>query len=309
MQVSDHRKMKPPQKEKSMSNIRFKQLRSLTGLILVITALLLMQITLVAQSDQGRITGTVRDQTGAVIPGATIVVKNERTGDERTTTSNGEGFYQVTGLRPSLYTVKISAANFLHVEVVNAQVLVGQAFTLDAELRPTGGTESITIVGGEQAAIDTASATMGANVNPREVQSLPLNGRQVSQLYLQAPGALNSGSGTFGDIRFNGRAVEQNIVRYDGIEGTAIIDASPGNLNGEVPSSACNRAWRTCRSSASNRAVTPQSSERERAGRSASSPNRAGINFTARSSITCVTTNSTRPTSSTTSSVRNLRCG
>jgi len=119
---------------------------------------------------------------------------------------------------------------------MNAQVLVGQAMTVDVELRPVGGTESITIVGGEQTAIDTSSATMGANVNPREVQSLPLNGRQVSQLYLQAPGALNSGSGTFGDIRFNGRAVEQNIVRYDGIEGTAIIDASPGNLNGEVPS-------------------------------------------------------------------------
>jgi carboxypeptidase family protein len=219
-----------------MSNIRFKPLRSLTGLILVIAALLLMQITLVAQSDQGRITGTVRDQAGAVIPGATVIVKNERTSDERTTTSNAEGFYQVTGLRPSLYTVEVSAANFLKCEVRNAQVLVGQALAVDVELRPVGGTESITIVGGAEVALDTASATMGANVNPREVQSLPLNGRQVSQLYLQAPGALNSGSGTFGDIRFNGRAVEQNIVRYDGIEGTAIIDASPGNLNGEVPS-------------------------------------------------------------------------
>ena len=47
---------------------------------------------------------------------------------------------------------------------------------------------------------------------------------------------MNSGTGTFGDIRFSGRAVEQNIVRYDGVEGTAIIDASPGNLNGELPS-------------------------------------------------------------------------
>src|SRR5204862_8364558 len=85
------------------------------------------------------------------------------------------------------------------------------------------------------AAIDTSSAAMGVNVNPREVEGLPLNGRQLSQLYLQAPGSVNSGSGTFGDIRFSGRATEQNIVRYDGIEGSAIIDASPGTLNGEVP--------------------------------------------------------------------------
>src|SRR5205085_1021734 len=60
------------------------------------------------------------------------------------------------------------------------------------------------------------------------------NGRQLSQLYLQAPGSQNSGSGTFGDIRFSGRAVEQNIVRFDGIEATGIIDAAPGVLNGEV---------------------------------------------------------------------------
>jgi hypothetical protein len=195
-----------------------------------------MQITSVAQSDQGRITGTVRDQAGAVIPGATVVVKNVRTGDERTTTSNAEGSFQVTALRPSVYSIKISAPNFAGYEIGSAEVLVGQALVIEAEMRPTATSESINIVGGEQAGIDTASATMGANVNPREVASLPLNGRQLSQLYLQAPGSVNSGSGTFGDIRFNGRATEQNIVRYDGIDGTAILDANPGTLNGEVAS-------------------------------------------------------------------------
>ena len=91
---------------------------------------------------------------------------------------------------------------------------------------------------------------MGTNVIEREVKDLPINGRELSQLYLQAPGTVNTGTGTFGDIRFwSGR--EQNVIRYDGIEGTAIIDASPGNLNGEVPSpSDCSRASRTCRSSA-----------------------------------------------------------
>ena len=76
---------------------------------------------------------------------------------------------------------------------------------------------------------------MSANVSQREVEGLPINGRQLSQLYLQAPGAQNAGTGTFQDIRFSGRANEQNVVRYDGVEGSAIIDASPGNLNGEVP--------------------------------------------------------------------------
>jgi len=189
-----------------------------------------------AQIDQARITGVVRDQNNAIVPGATITVKNERTGEVRTTTANQEGSFAITNLKPSLYTIQVTAANFAKSEYTSVEIVVGQAFDLVAELKPAGSSESITIVGGEEAALDTSSARMGANVNEAEVKGLPLNGRQVSQLYLQAPGALNSGSGTFGDIRFSGRAVEQNAVRYDGVEGSAIIDASPGNLNGEIAS-------------------------------------------------------------------------
>ena len=86
-----------------------------------------------------------------------------------------------------------------------------------------------------ESAIDTSSAALGVNINQREVNDLPMNGRQVSQLFLQAPGALNTGSGTFNDIRFSGRAVEQNAVRYDGVEGGGVIDSQPGVLNAEIP--------------------------------------------------------------------------
>ena len=110
-----------------------------------------------------------------------------------------------------------------------------QELSLDFEIRPQGVTESVTVTA-NSSALDLSSARIGTNVIEREVKDLPINGRQMSQLYLQAPGSVNSGTGTFGDIRFSGRAVEQNIIRYDGVEGTAIIDASPGNLNGELPS-------------------------------------------------------------------------
>jgi len=188
------------------------------------------------QTDQARVAGTVRDQTNAVIQGATITIKNDRTGDQRTTTSNQEGGFLVTNLKPSVYTITVTAQNFGKTEFTFVELVVGQELNLDVELKPTGANESVTIVGGTEVTLDTSSARMGANVNPHEVQGLPLNGRQLSQLYLQAPGALNSGSGTFGDIRFSGRAVQQNAIRYDGVEGSAIIDASPGNLNGEIPS-------------------------------------------------------------------------
>src|SRR6266403_3333747 len=207
---------------------------AVTLIALAFVALLCLQGTGLAQTDQGRRVGTVTDANGAVVPGASIVIKSERTGEERTATTNDAGYYSFSALRPSLYSVTATAQN-LTVRVTNVQLLVGQELNLGLTLQPTGVEAKVDIAATADSAIDTGSAAMGVNVNPREVEALPLNGRQLSQLYLQAPGSVNSGSGTYGDIRFSGRAVEQNIIRYDGIEGTAIIDSSPGNLNGEIP--------------------------------------------------------------------------
>jgi hypothetical protein len=198
---------------------------------------LVAQLSAFAQTDQGRITGTVRDQTKAIVPGATVTVKNERTGEERSINTTDQGQYVVTALRPAFYTVSAKAAGFATAQYANVQVSVGQELTLDIELKPAGTAESISVIGTEDAAIDTSSARLGANVNQREVQELPLNGRTLSQLALQAPGTVNTGTGSsFFDIRFSGRSNEQNAVRYDGIDGSAIIDADPGVFNGEVAS-------------------------------------------------------------------------
>jgi hypothetical protein len=204
-------------------------------IVIALATLCMLPLSTKAQTDQGRIAGTVTDSNGALVPGATVIVKNERTGEERTATTNETGYFIVSALRPSNYSVTVTAKD-LSANTNNIQVLVGQEVNVPLTVQPTGLEARVDIVGGGETALDTSSASMGANVNPREVEGLPLNGRQLSQLYLQAPGSVNSGSGTYGDIRFNGRAVEQNIIRYDGVEGTAVIDASPGNLNGEVPS-------------------------------------------------------------------------
>jgi hypothetical protein len=209
--------------------------RLLHLLLVVVATVCFVQLPAHAQQDQGRIGGVVTDSAGAIVPGASVVVKNERTGEERTATSTDSGSYIISGLRPSLYTVTATAQS-LTVRATGVQVLAGQELKLNLTLQATGVEAKVDVVADTSTGIDTASAAMGVNVNPREVEALPLNGRQLSQLYLQAPGSVNSGSGTFGDIRFSGRAVQQNVIRYDGIEGSAIIDASPGNLNGEVPS-------------------------------------------------------------------------
>jgi hypothetical protein len=166
-------------------------------------------------AGDGRITGIVRDPSGAVVPGATVVARNERTNEERDTTSSSQGRYLITGLRPSVYHVEAKLTGFQPVQFKTVTLQAGEELTIDAVLRVAGQSEDVTVIG-EERVVDSSSARMGANVNEREVHYLPINGRQLSQLYLQAPGALNSGTGTFSDIRFSGRAVEQNVIRYDG---------------------------------------------------------------------------------------------
>lgn len=207
---------------------------SLVGFVLSTLVVILFAGATFAQSDTGSISGVVKDQNGAIVPNATVTITNDRTGEERVANANSDGGYNFQALRAATYTVTVTATG-LAGKVTGMTLGVGQSLTLNVALSIGDLSAVVNVVGGEEVLSGVGSASMGANVNPREVAGLPINGRQLSQLYLQAPGSVNSGSGTFGDIRFSGRAVEQNIVRYDGIEGTAIIDTSPGNLNGEVP--------------------------------------------------------------------------
>jgi hypothetical protein len=212
-----------------------RRLGRLSPAALALIILALAVSTAFGQTDQGRISGRVLDQTGAAIPGASVTVKNDRTGESRTVTTDDGGTYFVSALKASTYTITATANGFTQQELKEQPLSVGQALNLDISLG-TGQVSGVVDILASSEAINTSSASMSATVNEREVEGLPVNGRQLSQLYLQAPGSVNSGSGTFGDIRFSGRAVQQNVIRYDGVEGTAIIDASPGNLNGEVPS-------------------------------------------------------------------------
>lgn len=196
----------------------------------------LLTVSCFAQVTSGRVVGTVVDATGAAISGAEVSLTNQRTAEARKTSSAGDGSYVFTVVPPSDYVLHVKAQGFAETEIKNLTVLVGQELT--RELRLTaGGTEStVTVTSDDQVALETSSAKVGVNVTEREVAQLPLNGRQVSQLYLLAPGAVNSGGGAYDNIRFSGRSNQQNIIRVDGIENTSIIDASPGNLNGETTS-------------------------------------------------------------------------
>jgi hypothetical protein len=188
-----------------------------------------------AQTTTGRISGYVKDPSDSVVPDAKVTLTNEKTGISRQTTTNQDGLFTFFSAPPSNYTLNVTAPGFAPLQSKGIVLQLGQDLSQTYKLSLEGN-QSVVSVEANAVDLDTSSAKIGGNVAAREIQDLPINGRQISQLYLLVPGATNTGSGTFGDIRFSGRAVEQNIIRLDGIESTSIIDTSPGNLNGELGS-------------------------------------------------------------------------
>src|SRR4051794_24009923 len=89
--------------------------------------------------------GTVRDQSGAAVPGAVVVIRNERTGEERNVAAAADGTYAGTNLKPSLYTIKTTVGSFAPLEYTGLELAAAQTFYLDLELRPQGVTEMVTV--------------------------------------------------------------------------------------------------------------------------------------------------------------------
>ena len=147
------------------------------------------------------------------------------------------GHYTIPNLPASRYTVIGEADGLGPNELRNVTLTVGQERAVHIVLRPATLAQEVSVSAGELVVIDTSSARVGVNVNEREVATLPMNGRQLSQLYLMAPGAQSAGGGSYDNVRFSGRANQQNAIRFDGIEASSIVDSSPGNLNGESSTS------------------------------------------------------------------------
>jgi hypothetical protein len=177
--------------------IRF---RSLIGIGFVCMVLLLQAGLAAAQAGSSQISGTVKDSSGAVVPGASVSVLNERNGMARSTAANASGYYVMPGLPASTYTIRVNAQGFTTEEMKGVALLSADSITLNFDLKAAGVAETVLVSATQEKTVDMSSSKIGANVNEREVNSLPLNGRQLSQLYLQAPGSVNTGAGSFFDI-------------------------------------------------------------------------------------------------------------
>jgi hypothetical protein len=199
--------------------------------LLVTLAVMLFSVTASAQQDLGQFDGVVSDAAGKPISGATLKLTSRSLGVERTTIASEKGEFSFAHLRPSIYAITIHAKGYYKAQLTDLFLGVGQVRTFDLRLAAGDENTLVNIAPNDAPPmIDTKSNRLGVNVTSSEVLSLPINGRNYSQLQLLAPGAINTGSGNFNELRFNGRSNQQNGIRLDGVEASAIWDASPGYL-------------------------------------------------------------------------------
>jgi Carboxypeptidase regulatory-like domain/TonB dependent receptor-like, beta-barrel len=140
-------------------------------------------------ANTGSITGVVKDQNGAAIPGATVKLINTGTNVERTATSNDNGVYELSQVVPGTYRLEVEAANFAKYVQESVTVNVLSRVTLDPELKPAGTTEQVTVTSENTALVETTKTEVSGVIDQRQMEDLPVNGRSFASLAVLIPGA------------------------------------------------------------------------------------------------------------------------
>lgn len=169
----------------------------------LVTCIALFSTAVFAQEPTGAIEGTVTDPQGSVVQGATVTVRNTATNSTRSATTDDNGRYRVSQLAPGTFEVKASGASFKTSVITNFVVAVGQTAPLDIHLEIGGASEIVTVVGGGEVQIDRTDQTVSGVVNTRQIQNLPLNGRNFLDLAQLQPGVEKVEGGSFDPTKAN----------------------------------------------------------------------------------------------------------
>ena len=166
------------------------------GRLLVTLVILILPVA--AFGQEATFTGTVTDSTGAVLPGVTITAVHTASGNTFTTVTDQRGEFRLP-VRVGTYTITAELSGFTTVNR-SLQILVGQVAPVNVQLAPSTVQETVTVTAAAPL-VDTTSSTVGANIDPRQVQELPLNGRNWMDLTLLAPGARRNEGGGMAQFR------------------------------------------------------------------------------------------------------------
>ncbi|HXN21546.1 MAG TPA: TonB-dependent receptor [Candidatus Dormibacteraeota bacterium] len=184
-----------------------------------IVVALLAAVSVIAQTSTSTITGLVTDPSGAVVANAKIEAKNEETGVNYAGTTTGTGNYSFASLTPGPYTVTVTQPGFQTYSSVHNILTVGTPLVVDVTLKVGVTGESVQVVESGYERIETSNAAIGDVVTTKQVQNLPLNGRNPLSLLTLEPGVVqrtNNGSGS-GTHVFGSRDRAHNVT-IDGID-------------------------------------------------------------------------------------------
>ena len=206
--------------------------------------LLLLAGSANAQVSTASVNGVIRDPNGAVIPGATIVLQNTATSVEHRSVSNSSGAYVILDITPGRYTIQANAPGFNPKKVAEFPLAVDQIATFDFSLA-LGSQSEVVTVDATAAQLNVTSAGLGTVIETKQVNELPLNGRNFTSLLALTPGVVPimvgqsngmSGNGGFGaavaigtDYSFpaiNGQTNRSDFFLMDGLYNYGAIEST-----------------------------------------------------------------------------------
>jgi hypothetical protein len=199
----------------------------------LLVGLLLAPGALHAQQDTATLTGDVRDETGAGVPQASVVVTNVATNIPARTETNARGSYILPALKPGPYQVTVEKQGFQKTVRSGITLQVNQVARVDFTLQ-LGSIESVIEVTAAAPLLETETSSRGSVIDQKKIVELPLNGRDYNQLALLSPGVLAgtprlASIGFKGALNVNGNRVFMNAFLLDGVDNTSYSNSFRGD--------------------------------------------------------------------------------
>ena len=198
----------------------------------IIVVVLLLAVGAAGQTNKGGISGTVLDQNGAAIPGATVTVTNVGTGQKQTLTTSDDGAFQVSSLDPVVYSITVEAQGFKTATIQSLKVDTSSTASANVIMEAGAVGEQVTVVA-DAPILNTESGTTSSTVTERQIREVPLANRSVLDLAVTAPNVsgdagsedppVTSGQPVPGfNLSLNGGRPGSTAILADGVNNTGV---------------------------------------------------------------------------------------
>ncbi len=201
-------------------------------IVAALFAALLTPAIAAAQFDTAAVLGRVTDQSGGLIPGATVTLTNQATGIQATAVSDANGAYQFLNVRPGTYRIEAELSGFATAVAPDVIVTVASRLRVDLSMK-VGGVGETVEVRGVAKILETESSDRGQVIRHEQVVNLALNGRNYADLALLSPGVRQSSISTSRDASFNVNGMRSALNNFilDGVDNNSYGTSNQGFSN------------------------------------------------------------------------------